>query len=180
MGSGPMRAHVNYKCECGCIGGVIYSSGMPLSKAGSCCCGRKLWVGDEAEAKLAPYLEDGRDYVWDISSVTLPWGEVAEAAMAWPRDWAEHHAHPSDGPGDHADHEAAQEPSDVLTVLSEAPVRVRDLVCGMMIDPARAAATSEYRGQSYYFCARVCKESFDADPARYAGARGLLGRFLGR
>jgi Cu+-exporting ATPase len=46
---------------------------------------------------------------------------------------------------------------------------VKDLVCGMEIDPATAAATSQYRGATYYFCAVGCKEQFDADPGKFAG-----------
>jgi YHS domain-containing protein len=43
----------------------------------------------------------------------------------------------------------------------------RDVVCGMSVDPAKAAATSEYNGKTYYFCAKVCKTKFDANPAQY-------------
>jgi P-type Cu+ transporter len=43
----------------------------------------------------------------------------------------------------------------------------KDVVCGMQVDPARAAATSQYQGKTYYFCAKVCKEKFDANPAQY-------------
>ena len=45
--------------------------------------------------------------------------------------------------------------------------RVKDLVCGMMIDPENAAATSEYEGKTYYFCAKGCKVAFDKDPEKY-------------
>jgi Cu+-exporting ATPase len=45
--------------------------------------------------------------------------------------------------------------------------KVKDVVCGMMIDPATAAGKSEYQGKTYYFCALGCKKSFDADPAKY-------------
>ncbi len=44
---------------------------------------------------------------------------------------------------------------------------VRDLVCGMDIDPATAAGKSEYKGQTYYFCSPGCKRSFDKDPEKY-------------
>lgn len=47
---------------------------------------------------------------------------------------------------------------------------VKDLVCGMDVDPATAAARSEYQGQTYYFCSVECKETFDLDPAQYVGA----------
>ena len=43
----------------------------------------------------------------------------------------------------------------------------KDVVCGMQIDPAKAAGTSEYQGKTYYFCAKSCKAKFDADPAKY-------------
>jgi Cu+-exporting ATPase len=44
----------------------------------------------------------------------------------------------------------------------------RDVVCGMNVDPAKAAATSEYNGKTYYFCAQSCKQKFDANPKQYA------------
>jgi Cu+-exporting ATPase len=37
-----------------------------------------------------------------------------------------------------------------------------DPVCGMTVDPARAAAMSERDGETYYFCSKGCKERFDA------------------
>lgn len=46
---------------------------------------------------------------------------------------------------------------------------VKDLVCGMDIDPASAAGKSEYKGQTYYFCSPGCKKSFDKDPEKYVG-----------
>ena len=46
---------------------------------------------------------------------------------------------------------------------------VKDPVCGMEIDPASAAGSSEYDGQTHYFCNLNCKRSFDAEPARYTG-----------
>ena len=50
--------------------------------------------------------------------------------------------------------------------------KVKDLVCGMMIDPKTAAATSEYEGKTYYFCARGCKVAFDKDPQKYIKGQG--------
>ena len=46
-------------------------------------------------------------------------------------------------------------------------VMERDVVCGMDVDPAKAAATSVYDGKTYYFCAKACKNKFDADPQKY-------------
>ncbi|MCH7484874.1 MAG: YHS domain-containing protein [Chloroflexi bacterium] len=45
---------------------------------------------------------------------------------------------------------------------------VKDPVCGMEIDPASAAGSSEYEGQTIYFCNLNCKQSFDAEPEKYA------------
>jgi len=42
-----------------------------------------------------------------------------------------------------------------------------DVVCHMEVDPKTAAATSEYKGKTYYFCAKGCKVAFDRDPAKY-------------
>jgi Cu+-exporting ATPase len=46
---------------------------------------------------------------------------------------------------------------------------VKDVVCGMTIDENKAAAKSDYKGQTYYFCAPGCKTKFDADPKKYTG-----------
>ena len=45
---------------------------------------------------------------------------------------------------------------------------VKDVVCGMQIDPQKAAGTSTYNGQTYYFCSQGCKAKFDANPGQYA------------
>ncbi len=43
----------------------------------------------------------------------------------------------------------------------------KDPVCGMTVDEARAAATSEYEGKTYYFCKTGCKIGFDKNPDKY-------------
>jgi len=47
---------------------------------------------------------------------------------------------------------------------------VKDPVCGMNINAAAAAGSSEYEGVTYYFCAEACKTAFDAEPSKYVGA----------
>ena len=42
-----------------------------------------------------------------------------------------------------------------------------DPVCGMEVDPAKAAATYEYQGKIYYFCAPGCKTAFEKEPEKY-------------
>lgn len=43
----------------------------------------------------------------------------------------------------------------------------KDPVCNMNVDEKKAAATSVYKGKTYYFCAKGCKERFDKDPEKY-------------
>jgi Cu+-exporting ATPase len=47
------------------------------------------------------------------------------------------------------------------------PEAALDPVCGMKVEPSRAAASTTYEGRSYLFCSQSCKERFDADPERY-------------
>ncbi len=42
-----------------------------------------------------------------------------------------------------------------------------DPVCKMEVKESEAAATSEYKGKKYYFCAVGCKKAFDQDPDKY-------------
>jgi Cu+-exporting ATPase len=49
-------------------------------------------------------------------------------------------------------------------------MNVKDPVCGMTIDEKDAAGTSVYEGKTFYFCSTNCKEKFEKEPAKYAGA----------
>ncbi len=49
--------------------------------------------------------------------------------------------------------------------------KVKDLVCGMTIDPKKAAATRVYEGTTYYFCSQGCAKDFDEDPKQYIAAK---------
>ena len=42
-----------------------------------------------------------------------------------------------------------------------------DPVCGMTVDPARAAGHRDYKGQTYYFCGLGCLKRFTADPEKF-------------
>jgi Cu+-exporting ATPase len=44
----------------------------------------------------------------------------------------------------------------------------KDVVCGMQVDPAKAAGTSQYQGKTFYFCSTACKTRFDSSPAQFA------------
>src|SRR5690242_7057253 len=47
-----------------------------------------------------------------------------------------------------------------------------DPICGMTVQPDRAAGSSEYAGATYYFCSKSCKEKFDDNPIAYLAAAG--------
>jgi Cu+-exporting ATPase len=47
------------------------------------------------------------------------------------------------------------------------PDMMVDPVCGMDVDPATAAARSDYKGKTYYFCSKDEKERFDKDPEKF-------------
>ena len=49
---------------------------------------------------------------------------------------------------------------------------VTDPVCKMEINSETAAGQSDFQGQTYYFCAKECKETFDANPQQFATERG--------
>ena len=42
-----------------------------------------------------------------------------------------------------------------------------DPVCGMEVDPATAEWKTDYKGQTYYFCAPGCQRSFEKEPEKY-------------
>jgi YHS domain-containing protein len=44
----------------------------------------------------------------------------------------------------------------------------KDVVCGMQVDPKKAAGSSEYRCKTYYFCSAGCKRKFDQNPEQDA------------
>ncbi len=51
-----------------------------------------------------------------------------------------------------------------------------DPVCGMEVNPEKAAATSVYQGATYYFCAPGCKRAFDEKPTKYVDESGQVKR----
>ena len=66
------------------------------------------------------------------------------------------HAHHHDDPAGH-DHHAGQ----------GAGRKVRDPVCGMMVDPERTEYHAEYHGHRFHFCSARCHDTFTANPERY-------------
>lgn len=52
----------------------------------------------------------------------------------------------------------------------------KDPVCGMDVDPSRAAGKSEYNGETIYFCSPRCKERFDKDPGAFMSGEMQKGK----
>ena len=46
---------------------------------------------------------------------------------------------------------------------------VKDVVCGMEIDPESGAAKMDHLGKTYHFCSSGCHEKFMAEPEKYVG-----------
>ncbi|HXC47036.1 MAG TPA: heavy metal translocating P-type ATPase [Candidatus Sulfotelmatobacter sp.] len=61
-----------------------------------------------------------------------------------------------------------------LPILGSAP-RVKDPVCGMMVDPQKAAGKVEHAGKTYFFCSPRCKERFEKEPEKFLAAPGTAG-----
>ena len=51
--------------------------------------------------------------------------------------------------------------------MNNTSASVTDPVCGMPVESEKAAATTAYRGTTYYFCSHDCHAKFDADPGAY-------------
>ena len=151
LGDKPTEAHVNYQCPCGCVAGLVYERHQGSQHVGQCCCGRLLWVGDDAAAVVQGRYRAESEYELIHDRVRLPWGEEQPAALAVPREAL-------------ATEQAKRE-------AGGTPTKVTDPVCRMMIDPLDAAGFSDYLGTIYYFCVASCKIRFDAAPERYVGAK---------
>lgn len=71
-------------------------------------------------------------------------------------DQTKHHKH-ADGSDCHCDHD-----HDHTEAGSESAI---DPICGMTIQKANAPYTSQYQGETYYFCSDGCRMTFNKDPA---------------
>ncbi len=65
-------------------------------------------------------------------------------------------------------------PGASLPILS-GPPKAKDPVCGMSVDPAKAAGKIEHDGKAYYFCSKRCAERFAQDPEKFLTAPGTAG-----
>lgn len=44
----------------------------------------------------------------------------------------------------------------------------KDPVCGMPIEPAKAAGKLDHGGNTYYFCSAHCQRTFQDNPQKFA------------
>src|SRR6266851_2142546 len=65
-------------------------------------------------------------------------------------------------------------PSSSLPIFASA-LREKDPVCGMSVDPAKAAGKVQYGGKTYYFCSARCAERFSKQPEKFLAAPGTAG-----
>jgi membrane fusion protein, copper/silver efflux system len=59
--------------------------------------------------------------------------------------------------------------SHAMTEKHENHGTVKDLICGMDIDPASPHTLKmQHGGKTYYFCSDLCRKSFETNPGQYA------------
>jgi Cu+-exporting ATPase len=51
----------------------------------------------------------------------------------------------------------------------------KDPVCGMTIEPAKAAGQMVHAGNTYYFCSAKCQQTFQENPRKYAAPPSTCG-----
>ena len=61
-----------------------------------------------------------------------------------------------------------------LPIPASAP-RVKDPVCGMMVDPQKSAGKVLHADETYYFCSKRCAERFEKEPEKFLAAPGASG-----
>jgi Cu+-exporting ATPase len=67
----------------------------------------------------------------------------------------------------HDDHTARGQLHRGPNDLGDSAHRVKDPVCGMMVDPHTSTHRAEHGGRTYHFCSAGCRTKFLADPARF-------------
>ncbi len=86
-------ADVNYACPCSCEAGFALDRSRAEQDPESCCCGRQILVGQDAEHRLRGALAEPHAYRYDHQALTMPWGQPVEVVLAIPLGGAEHGSH---------------------------------------------------------------------------------------
>ncbi len=64
-------------------------------------------------------------------------------------------------------------PMTLPTLPSRQPLgTVKDLVCGMDVDPMKTKHSTAHEGKKYFFCSAGCLEKFRRDPSKYLSGGG--------
>jgi Cu+-exporting ATPase len=74
-----------------------------------------------------------------------------------------------------ADAAGSSNPQNVGLPILGGGVHEKDPVCGMTVDPAKAAARQEHKGKAYHFCSKRCAERFTQEPEKFLAAPGASG-----
>ena len=53
-------------------------------------------------------------------------------------------------------------------VMPDEQKESKDPVCGMAVEPAKAAGASVHAGRTHYFCSTSCRDKFEKEPEKYA------------
>ena len=61
-----------------------------------------------------------------------------------------------------------------LAIVPEEP-KEKDPVCGMLVDPKKAAGKVEHASKTYFFCSKRCAERFEKEPEKFLAAPGTGG-----
>ena len=77
-------ANVNYDCYCGCDAGFALDRSNADPALESCCCGNQILVGAGAGARITSKLDAPDRYRVDVQTITMPWGQPLEVALAIP------------------------------------------------------------------------------------------------
>jgi Cu+-exporting ATPase len=78
-----------------------------------------------------------------------------------------HHGHDHSHQGHEQDHGHDHDHGHHHAPAAMATQTVKDVVCGMDVDPKTAKYRAEHGGETYYFCSAGCEAKFRADPAKY-------------
>jgi len=78
-------AEINYDCPCSCVAGFAFNRAVAVAEPESCCCGRSMLVGRGAEERLRARIESSA-YRFDVQTLTMPWGQPLEVALAIPAE----------------------------------------------------------------------------------------------
>lgn len=79
-------AEINYDCPCGCTAGFALNRAVAAQEPESCCCGRTMLAGRDAEGRLRGQVGDAAAYRFDRQTLTMPWGQPVEVALAIPAE----------------------------------------------------------------------------------------------